>query len=71
MKRIVGGILLTLVIGFYSSCNRDVSRTERGVEAPAGRDAQGTVDPAEVPAPAHPDLGPWTGTTPETAPGGY
>jgi hypothetical protein len=63
--------LIAMATSLTMSCNRDITRTQRGVEAPAGREAQETTDPRRVPAPAHPDTGPWTGTTPETAPGGY
>ncbi|WMJ75469.1 hypothetical protein RCC89_20240 [Cytophagaceae bacterium ABcell3] len=73
MGRIAGifTIILVLVVLIFSSCNRDITRTERGVEAPAGSDAHGTTDPRRVPSLGHPDTGPWTGTFPDTAPGGH
>ncbi|MFN6945241.1 MAG: hypothetical protein ACK4ND_09855 [Cytophagaceae bacterium] len=62
--------LFALLLAF-TACNQDITRTDRGVEAPAGRDAQDQQDHRRVPVPGHPDNGTRETPQPEPAPGGY
>ncbi|MFN6945240.1 MAG: hypothetical protein ACK4ND_09850 [Cytophagaceae bacterium] len=63
--------IVTIFILAGTACNRDVAQTQHGQDLPAGRDPQTVEDHQSDPTPGLPQTGPWTGTFPEGAPGGY